>query len=94
MKAGGEEEGRKQERGGGAEEGRKILRACTLGDHTLTQSAAGGRSHLLTGGKKQRDTSGQEDEDDVSSLRVRLLQQEQTSNQKQCERVSETLACA
>lgn len=57
MKVGGEEEGRKQERGGrGAEEARKILRACTLGDHTLTQSAAGGRSHLLTGGKKNRKT--------------------------------------
>lgn len=55
MKVGGEEEGRKQERGG-AEEARKILRACTLSDHTLTQSAAGGRSHLLTGGKKNRET--------------------------------------
>lgn len=57
MKVGGEEEGRKQERGGRevvGGRGRKedTERACTLGDHTLTQSAAGGRSHLLTGGKK------------------------------------------
>lgn len=41
---------------GGAEEGRKIPRACTLADHTKTQSAAGGRSHLLAGGKKNRET--------------------------------------
>lgn len=54
MKVEGEEEGRKQERGVGGGRGRKedTERACTLGDHTLTQSAAGGRSHLLTGGKK------------------------------------------
>lgn len=54
MKVGGEEEGRKHEgelggKGGGA--GRKIPRACTLGDHTPTQRHSGGRSHLLTGGK-------------------------------------------
>lgn len=48
--------------GGGAEAGRKILRACALGDHTLTQRHSGGALSPINGWKKWRETPGQEDE--------------------------------